>query len=56
MYRRYNNLNAIVRWNSECSFKVVRIGSDKFESFAYAEDVNLFCASVPGVQKMIDIV
>ena len=32
----------------------VRIGSDKFESFAYADDLNLFSATVPGLQKMID--
>ena len=32
----------------------VRIGSNKFESFAYADDINLFSATVPGLQKMID--
>ena len=88
MYRWYNNLKAVVRWNGECgySFNVtrgtrqgsilsphilgifindllidlstsdhgVRIGSNKFESFAYADDINLFSATVPGLQKMID--
>ena len=32
----------------------VRIGSNKFESFAYADDINLFSATVPGLQKIID--
>ena len=32
----------------------VRIGSNKFRSFAYADDINLFSATVLGLQKMID--
>ena len=32
----------------------MRIGSNKFESFAYGDDINLFIATVPGLQKMID--
>ena len=32
----------------------VRIDSNKFESFAYADDINLFSATVLGLQKMID--
>ena len=88
MYRWYYNLNAVVRWNGECSYSFnvtrgtrqgsmlsphvfgifindllidlstsdhgVRIGSNKFGSFAYAYDINLFSATVPGLQKMID--
>ena len=32
----------------------LRVGSNKFESFAYADDIKLFIAAVPGFQKMID--
>ena len=34
----------------------VRIGSNKFGTFAYADDINLFSATVPVSQKMIDTV
>ena len=33
----------------------VRIGNDQFNSFAYADDVNLFSLTVPGLQQLIDI-
>ena len=32
----------------------MRIGSNKVESFAYADDIMLYGATVPGLQKMID--
>ena len=31
----------------------MRIGSNKFELFAYADDINLFSATVPGLHKLI---
>ena len=33
----------------------VRNGNDQFNSFAYADDVNLFRLTVPGLQRLIDI-
>ena len=33
----------------------VRIGSDKFESFAYADDISLFSATIPHLQNLIDM-
>ncbi len=31
------------------------IGNSMYNSFAYADDVSLFCLSIPGLQKLIDI-
>ena len=31
------------------------IGDKLYNSFAYADDITLFCATVPGLQKLIDI-
>ena len=33
----------------------IRIGSDKYNCFAYADDVTLFCATAPGLQNLINI-
>ena len=33
----------------------VCIGNDQFNSFAYADDVNLFSLTVPGLRRLIDI-
>ncbi len=33
----------------------VMIGNSMYNSFAYADDVSLFCLSIPGLQKLIDI-
>ena len=33
----------------------VAIGNIKLNSFAYADDVNLFCSSVSGLQSLIDV-
>ena len=33
----------------------VRIGPDSYQSFAYADDINLFSATVGGLQSLIDI-
>ena len=34
---------------------IVRIGSDKYNCFPYADDMTLFCATAPGFQNLIDI-
>ena len=39
----------------ECSNAGVRIGPDSYQSFAYADDINLFSATVGGLQSLIDI-
>ena len=39
----------------ECSNAGVRIGPDSYHSFAYADDINLFSATVGGLQSLIDI-
>ena len=39
----------------ECSKAGVRIGPDSYQSFAYADDINLFSATVGGLQSLIDI-
>ena len=33
----------------------VSIGNEDFNSYAYADDVTLFCATAPGLQKLIDV-
>ena len=33
----------------------VSIGNEDFNSYAYADDVTLFCAKAPGLQKLIDV-
>ena len=33
----------------------IMIGRNKFNSFAYADDISLFSVTVPGLQKMIDL-
>ena len=39
----------------ECSNAGVRIGPDSYQSFAYAHYINLFSATVGGLQSIIDI-
>ena len=39
----------------ECSNAGVCIGTDSYQSFAYADDINLFSVTVDGLQSLIDI-
>ena len=41
--------------NLKCCDNGLRIGRHQYESFAYADDITLYSATVPGLQRMIDM-
>jgi hypothetical protein len=70
LYKWYSNTYAKVRWNSAYLFNIfiddliqqiqnsdngTRIGNERYNCFAYADDINLFSATIPGLQNLINI-